>query len=248
MFGASPGPNWFGDSHMVACRPPCKTGNNKRSPKNAMQLESFLEENYQKLGEIAPFGFSAGFQIKFARPSVWKNTYPKAWMDEYHRENLFLCDPTVAWGITNQGWTRWSDIKIPDPFKVMDRAKDHGLIYGALMSVGPLRSRSLVGMASDEREFTDAEIIEAMRIVTEIHDAIGKRKPLQEIHRETLELFAWGYSYDEICVELNISRTALKSRLAGARKRLGANSNVDAVRLAAQQNLIRQKPSPGKSK
>jgi LuxR family transcriptional regulator, quorum-sensing system regulator SdiA len=213
-----------------------------------MQLESFLEEKYQKLTEIAPFGFSAAFQIKFARPSVWKSAYPESWMEEYHRENLFLCDPTVAWGITNQGSTRWSSIGIPDPFKVMERARKHGLHYGALISIGPLRARSLIGLASDIREFTDEEIADATKIATEIHDALGKRKPLQEIHRETLEYFAWGYSYDEICVELNISRTALKSRLAGARKRLGANSNVDAVRIASQQNLIRPNPHAGSSK
>ncbi len=68
--------------------------------------------------------------------------------------------PLFSGGWACKGHTRWSAIKLPDPFNILGQARSHGLVYGAVVSCGPITSRTIVGIARDEREFTDDEIAE----------------------------------------------------------------------------------------
>ena len=120
-----------------------------------------LEECLDALGSLAPKGFSAGLHIRFASPMIYVRTYESAWTKIYDENAYALRDPLVFWGLGVKGHTRWSAIKLPDPFNIMGQARAFGLNFGAVVSHGPITSRSIVGFAREDREFTDAEIADA---------------------------------------------------------------------------------------
>lgn len=204
-------------------------------------LETPIREKLARIAEIAPEGCSMGIRIRFGRPALLHYSYDPRWMKIYLEQNLYLCDPTIVWGVASSGHIRWSELerRFPDPFKVFEKAREFNLNYGIVVSLGTIGCRSVAGLAHKDREFTDEEVAEYKKIIGEIHDIVCRRKPLLETHLRALELYSYGYSYDEICDRLHISRSALKSRLSGARKRLGAHSNVEAVRLATENRLLR---------
>ena len=204
-------------------------------------LETPIREKLDRIAEISPTGCAMGIRFRLGRPAFLHYTYDPEWMKLYLEQNLYLCDPTIVWGVASSGEVRWSDLerRFPDPFGVFEKARKFDLNYGCVVSVGTIGSKTTGGMAHDKRELTDAEIAEFKKLLGDIHDIVCRRKPLLETHLRALELYSYGYSYDEICERLHISRSALKSRLSGARKRLGANSNVDAVRIATEYHLLR---------
>ena len=85
-------------------------------------------------------------------------TYPAAWSDHYTRQGYALRDPTIAWGFSTTGASRWSEFTLPDPFNILGEARRYGLNYGVTISCGPLSSRTIASCTSRAREFTDAEI------------------------------------------------------------------------------------------
>ena len=130
-----------------------------------------LQEGFHALSALAPTGFSAGLHIRFAAPLVYVRTYSEDWTKVYDENAYALRDPLVFWGLGVKGHTRWSAIKLPDPFNILGQACNYGLTYGAVISCGPISSRSIVGLAHTEREFTDDEISEAVAIVHDLHFA-----------------------------------------------------------------------------
>lgn len=202
-------------------------------------LETPAREAFSRISELAPGGFSAGIRLRFGRPAVLVATYSPEWTQTYDEMNAGLADPVIVWGLVNTGVRRWSQIKVPDPFGIFDKAAEHGLRYGATASVGPLNSKSISSMGRGDREFTDEEISKFHSEIKFLHEIIGQRRPLIDDHIRVLEAYAQGMSYEEICARFDISKTVLKHRLSGARKRLGAASNLEAVRIATEKNLLR---------
>jgi LuxR family transcriptional regulator, quorum-sensing system regulator SdiA len=92
----------------------------------------------EKLGQLAPMGYTVGLHIRFATPLVYKSSYPPAWVEHYNNNSYYLRDPLVFWGVGVEGTTRWSSIPLPDPFGVMKKAAGHGLNFGRY----PLTARS----------------------------------------------------------------------------------------------------------
>ena len=66
----------------------------------------------------------------------------------------------MAWGLQHDGRTRWSESRSPIPSASSTRRTGFGLNYGVTISCGPIASRTIVGLARADREFTDAEIEE----------------------------------------------------------------------------------------
>ena len=209
--------------------------------KTLLEIETPIREKLDRIAEISPIGCSMGVRFRLGRPAFLHYTYESEWMRIYLEQHLYLCAPTIVWGVASSGHVRWSDLeqRFPDPFGVFEKARKFNLNHGCVVSVGSIGSKTIGGIAHDKRELTDAEIAEFKRLLGGIHDIVCRRKPLLETHLRALELFSYGYTFDEICERLYISRSALKSRLSGARKRLGANSNVDAVRIATENHLLR---------
>jgi len=197
-----------------------------------------MEANLEALSKLAPAGFSAGLHIRFASPLVYVRTYDDAWTKIYDDNAYALRDPLVFWGLGVKGHTRWSAIRLPDPFNILGQARTFGLAYGAVISCGPITSRSIVGIAHSEREFTDVEIAEAVRIVGALHAAAEPPTELTPAQVEALRLLADGDRHTAAAAKLGISESAFKARLQSARVRLGARTTAQALKKAREYQLL----------
>ena len=197
-----------------------------------------LDANFDALSRHAPAGFSAGLHIRFASPLIYVRTYDEAWLKIYDENAYALRDPLVFWGVGGKGATRWSEIKLPDPFNILGQAKAHGLTYGVVVSCGPITSRTIVGLARADREFTDAEIAEAEEIVLALHDTAEPPTELTRAQIEALRLLADGDRHTAAAAKLGISESAFKARLQSARSRLGARTTAQALKKAREYQLL----------
>ncbi len=197
-----------------------------------------LQANLDALSELSPAGFSAGLHIRFASPLIYVRTYEEAWTKVYDENAYALRDPLVFWGLGVKGHTRWSAIKLPDPLNILGQARRHGLVYGAVISCGPITSRSIVGMAHNLREFTDEEINEAAKIVHNLHLAAEPPTELTRAQVEALRLLADGDRHAAAAAKLGISESAFKARLQSARVRLGARTTAQALKKAREYQLL----------
>ncbi|NRB01027.1 MAG: autoinducer binding domain-containing protein, partial [Rhodobacteraceae bacterium] len=154
--------------------------------------KAVLDQMFIELGKQAPAGFSAGLHIRYASPLVYVRSYPEDWIRRYDEHAYAMRDPLVFWGLGVKGQTRWSEIKLPDPFNILGQAHKHGLIYGAIISCGPITSRSFVGMARADREFSSQEIDTAAQLTQALHDAATPPTDLTPAQVEALRLLADG--------------------------------------------------------
>ena len=197
-----------------------------------------LQANLDALSRLAPAGFSAGLHIRFASPLIYVRTYDEAWTKIYDENAYALRDPLVFWGLGVKGHTRWSAIKLPDPFNILGQARSHGLAFGAVITCGPITSRSINGMAHNEREFTDDEIAEAAKIATNLHIAAEPPTELTPAQVQALRLLADGDRHAAAAAKLGISESAFKARLQSARVRLGARTTAQALKKAREYQLL----------
>lgn len=197
-----------------------------------------MNRSLERLNEIAPLGYFIGAHIRFAAPLFTRSTMPQAWQDAYAAGGFAMRDPMVFWGIGTAGAIRWSEIKLPDPFGVMRKAAEYGLNYGVMLSVGKITSRTLVGVARGDREFTDDEIAEVAQIAEAIHEFADPPMELTPAMIEALRLLGAGARPDEAAARLGISQDALEARLASAQEKLGAGTRAEALRKAREFKLI----------
>jgi len=197
-----------------------------------------LAQLFEKLAELTPSGYSAGLHIRYATPLHYQKTYDEAWQKIYDENAYALRDPTVFWGLGIKGSTRWSAIKLPDPFNIMGMARSFGLTYGAVISWGPITSRSIVGIARNDREFFDHEIEAAAEIVRQLHDAAEPPTELTDAQIEALRYLSDGYRHAAAAAEIGISESALKARLTSARVRLSARTTAQAIRKAREYQFL----------
>ncbi|MFN4061278.1 MAG: autoinducer binding domain-containing protein [Paracoccus hibiscisoli] len=211
---------------------------------------SSLEQIDEALATLAPRGFTIGLHIRYSRPVRRISTYPSRWIQAYTRANLGVGDPMVIWCVLHQGSIRWSDLAriMPDPLNVMGQARDHGLTHGVALSWGPPESRSYIGAARDDRDFTDAEIARMSQLLRRAHDIVERGAALRPILVDALEAIACGMTYDQACAALGISRTALRYRLGQARTALGVEDNGHAIRKAIDAGLLNGVSVSGLSK
>ena len=197
-----------------------------------------LGQLFQQLGDMSPAGYSAGLHIRYASPLHYRKTYVEAWQKTYDDNAYALRDPTVFWGLGIKGSTRWSEIKLPDPFNILGLARSHGLAFGAVISWGPITSRSIVGIARNDREFYDNEIEAAAEIVRQLHDAAEPPTELTDAQVEALRYLSDGYRHAAAAAEIGISESALKARLKSARIRLSARTTAQAIRKAREYQFL----------
>jgi LuxR family transcriptional regulator len=203
-----------------------------------MTLKKNLDEELNKLGELSPLGFGMGLHIRFASPLVSLYTWPQAWQDHYTKNVYGLRDPMVAWAFAKQGVCRWSECPLPDPFSIIKQAGEFGMPYGATISYGRLSSRSIVGIARDDREFELDELLAAQEVVSLLHNKAELPESLTGAQREALKLVATGHRYAEAAATLGISESAFKLRLSSARSRLMAKTTAEAVQRAKDYKLL----------
>ncbi len=190
------------------------------------------------LRENAPAGYFASLHIRFASPLVLDMTYDPAWVDHYTANVYALRDPKIAWGLSREGRTRWSEIVLPDPFNILREAADFGLTYGATFSCGQIQSRSIVSCARADREFDDLEMAKISTIVRTLHEVSEPRVDLTRAQVQALQCIAGGDRHAAAAAKLGISESALKARLVSARERLMARTTSEAIQKAKDIRIL----------
>ena len=203
-----------------------------------MSVTSDINILLTQLQARAPKGYAAGLHIRFAAPLVTSHTYPEEWLRIYTSRAYALCDPMVFWGLSREGCTRWSEIDLPDPFGIFAQAAEFGLTFGCAVACGPLTSRTIVGVARADREFTDPEIAAIQAIVWKMHEIATPPEELTKAQAEALRCIADGDRHIAAAARLGISESALKARLASARERLSARTTSEAIQRAKDFRLI----------
>lgn len=197
-----------------------------------------IDQILREIGELAPQGYGAGMHIRFAGPLVQYQTYNQDWIDHYTEKAYALRDPMIAWGFSKDGATRWSEITLPDPFGIFAEASGYGLKYGVVIAWGPLSSRSIMGCARDDREFSDSEMKRLTKLVGILHEATDPPDSLTDAQKEALRLIADGLRHTAAAAKLGISESALKARLNSARNRLLARTTAEAIQRAKDYRLL----------
>ncbi len=191
-----------------------------------------------RLAKLAPGGFFFALHIRFALPLLHHQTYPQGWTDHYTEEAYALRDPIIAWGFSQSGTARWSEIEIPDPFNILGQAATFGMVYGFAVSCGPIKSRSIASASRSDREFTDSEIDEFAQHICRLHDLTEPPKSLTDAQIEALRCIAEGDRHAAAAARLNISESALKARLSAARTNLLARTTTEAIQRARDYRLL----------
>ena len=148
-------------------------------------IESLLKE----LDGFSPSGYALGLHIHVTAPKVLIQTYDKEWMEYYAEHRMLLSDPTVYWAMTNSGTKRWSELEDQDEGGVLTAAAKFGLVYGALVSVGDAKSRSLLNSARPDRPHTDEEIERMELIVETLHNRTADDAFLTDRDKAVLEKY-----------------------------------------------------------
>ena len=203
-----------------------------------MSIQSRIDRELKELGHLAPRGYFVGLHIRFTSPLMNFQTYDQRWLDHYTENGYALRDPAVAWGFSTTGSIRWSDEKLMDPFGLFREAAEYGLCYGATVSCGPIKSRTIASFARHDREFTDEEIHEISTIVNRLHDMSEPPDDLTKAQIEALRCIAGGDRHAAAAAKLGISESALKARVTSARIRLMARTTAEAIQRAKDYRLL----------
>lgn len=203
-----------------------------------MSIKSKLDLELHHLRSYAPAGYFVGLHIRFTSPLMILQTYDEAWVNHYSENAFVVRDPTTIWALGNTGVIRWGDPALPDPYGVFDAARRFGMAYGITCSCGSARSRSIASFSRNDRDYTDAEMESVLMIVDRLHEMTRPADDLTPAQIEALRRIASGDRHAEAAGKLGISESALKARLGGARQRLNARTNAEAIQRAKDYRLI----------
>lgn len=203
-----------------------------------MSKQTGFHVELRELGALSPSGYFIGLHIRFAAPLMAFHTYPQGWRDLYTEKAYALRDPIIAWGFGSTGRARWSELGIPDPFGILEEAKQFGLVHGVAVSCGPISSRTIAGLARDDRPYTDAEMDRIEHLVVKLHDLTEPPESLTKAQIEALACIASGDRHAAAAAKLGISESALKARLTSARQKLLARTTAEAIQRARDYRLL----------
>lgn len=203
-----------------------------------MPINAQWPEDFAVIGTA---GYYVALRIGFAFPMEEKNAFPTDWVNHYTRNGLMLRDPAVQWAYANNGSARWGELEQTDSTHVLEKAADFGLKYGVVVSCVPESSGSLRSygtFARSDREITDPEIEILRQNMATLHQLADPPTNLTAAELEALELVKEGLRLKEIAFDLGVSEGAIKQRLAGAKRKLGAKTSTHAASLAVMFRMI----------
>lgn len=203
-----------------------------------MSTQTGLDFELKKLAQLSPAGYFVGLHIRFAAPLISFQTYDQGWLDHYTQQAYALRDPTIAWGFSTTGASRWSEFNIPDVFGILEEAKKYGLVYGVTVSCGPISSRTIASFSRNDREFEDSEITRIEDTVRRLHDITEPPEALSRSQIEALTCVANGMRHTQAAHKLGISESAFKARLNSARIKLLARTTAEALQRAKEYKLL----------
>jgi LuxR family transcriptional regulator len=190
---------------------------------------------------LAPAGHYVALRVGFIYPMVEYNALPAAWVQEYTSGGLMVADPVLRWVYATTGSIRWSAIEISDPRGVMQRARSHGLNFGAAVAVMDEDEpglRSFGSFARADREFDDDEISEFEAGLLRLHRDHAPPKTLTRAELEVLRMVKDGLLVKEIAGILGVTEGAVKQRLKNAKVKLGAKTSTQAATMASEFGLV----------
>ncbi|TCP38742.1 autoinducer binding domain-containing protein [Rhodovulum marinum] len=202
---------------------------------------SLIKKYADRLTQLASGGCYVALRVGFSYPAEELNRLPECWVEHYTANGLVVHDPVMKWVYGNTGITAWDRMEIEDPRGVLRDAQRFGLRYGAAASVicpNEQGRRSYGNFARDDRPFTALEMRELLAIVTHLHRAGSPPRRLTRAETEALKLQADGLRLKEISAELDISMSAVKARLANAKRKLGAQTPSQAASIARCHGVI----------
>ena len=193
------------------------------------------------LSAIAPAGHFVALRIGFAVPMEEVNALPCPWIEFYNQRGLMVFDPVMRWIYGSEGRCRWSAVPFSDPRGVLPAARDHGLAFGAAVSLldpGPRGQRSFGTFARSDREFTDEELDLLQAHVQARHAALAPPSNVTQAEIEALRLVKEGQRLKQIAHRLGVTEGAIKQRLKNARIKLEAKTGAEAISRATAFGLI----------
>ena len=195
----------------------------------------------EQIGQISPTGFYVAIRVGFSFPEEELNELPGNWVEFYTMHGLVLHDPAMKWVYANTGAARVSDISLPDPHKVRERAAMFGLSHGAVISVmsaGDRGRRSYGLFFRDDRDFEETDLRRLHTIVTQLHSGSVGEAILTAAEVQALRLQTEGLRLKQIAFEIGISESAVKVRLNNAKRKLGARTQSQAASIAAARRIL----------
>lgn len=202
---------------------------------------TLLKEMRDQIDQISPAGFYVAIRVGFSFPEEELNELPENWVEFYTTHGLVVHDPAMKWVYANTGATRMSEIGLPDPQQVRERAAVYGLSHGAVISVmAPEdRGRRSYGLFfREDRAFGDSDLQKLQGILTRLHAGAEDEPVLTAAEVEALRMQAEGMRLKQIAHALGISESAVKARLNNAKRKLGAKTQSQAASIAAARRIL----------
>lgn len=202
---------------------------------------SLIKRFADRLTELAPAGCYVGLRVGFSYPAEELNRLPERWIEHYTQRGLVVHDPVMKWVYGNTGVTCWERIGVEDPRGVLRDARRFGMHHGAVASVvcpGEQGRRSYGNFARADRPFKAFEMRELLTIITQLHKAGAPPRKLTQAETQALRLQANGMRLKQISAELDISMSAVKARLANAKRKLGAQTPSQAASIARSRGVL----------
>ncbi len=190
---------------------------------------------------ISPAGHYIALRIGFAFPIEEINALPEKWVELYTAQRYMLFDPVIRWVYSHNGATRWSEIDLDDPRKILPQAQTYGMRYGvavACIDSENAGQRSFGSFARSDREFNDLEIRLLQAYILRRHSEMAPPQNLTNAELEALGMIRDGLRLKQIAHRLGVSEGAVKQRLKNAKQKLDAKTGPQAAALAAQYGLI----------
>ena len=200
-----------------------------------------LQAMKDQIDQIALAGYYVALRVGFSFPEEEVNRLPDGWVEHYTTHGLVVHDPAMKWVYANSGGARFSELDFPDPYKVMPRAANYGLDFGAVVSVnrsGDHGKRSYGLFFRGDREFETDEIGTLERIIRQLHGGVETLPDLTAAEIEALRMQSAGLRLKQIAGELGISESAVKARLNNAKRKLGAKTLSQAASIAASKRML----------
>ncbi len=191
------------------------------------------------LSLIGNMGFLLAYNYRTTGPDYLDCTYPKEWQETYAREFLVAQDPTVTYSMAVPGDYRWSEIIVPDYFKLFERASSFQLNYGATLSRREgLIGRSFLAVARNDRELTDEELTLLSEKLDHYRGHFSEANPLSSQEIMLLKLLADDMSIEEVSDKLKVSRSTANGWVKSIKKKLGCLKITRAIVIATKRNWV----------
>lgn len=194
-----------------------------------------------QIDQLSPAGFYVAIRVGFSFPEEEMNQLPENWVEFYTTHGLVVHDPAMKWVYANTGATRLSEIGLPDPHQVRERAAVYGLSHGAAVSVmtaGDRGRRSYGLFFRADRDFEDGDLRQLHGFLNQLHSGSEGEGVLTAAEVQALRMQAAGLRLKQIAAEIGISESAVKARLNNAKRKLGAKTQSQAASIAAARRIL----------